>query len=51
MINWRMPKCNSLLQTEKDLFNAKFDQICPNFAIFRPFFDSKTLKNFWAFPS
>ena len=32
-----MPKCNSALQTEKDL-NPKFDQICPKIATYRPFF-------------
>ena len=33
-----MPKCISVLQTEKDLFHAKFDQICPKIDTFRPFF-------------
>ena len=39
-----MPKCNSVLQTEKDLFNSKFDQICPKIATFRPFFGLKNPK-------
>ena len=33
-----MPKCNSVLQTEEDFFNPKFDQISPKIAKFLPFF-------------
>ena len=38
--NWRMPKCNSVLQTEKDLFNPKFDRI---YALFEPKMPQKCL--------
>ena len=36
-INWRMPKCNSVLQTEIDLFQREIPQICPKNATFQPF--------------
>ena len=46
MTNRRMPKCDRVLQTENNLGNVKFDQICPKNADFRPCRPSKCRKQF-----
>ena len=47
LINRRMPKCDTVLQTEKDLFQR---EIRPKIAIFRLFSASKIPKYIWALP-
>ena len=46
-VNRRMPKCDTVLQTEKDLFQR---EIRPKIAIFRLFSASKIPKYIWALP-
>ena len=51
LINRRMPECNIVLQTGKDLFEPEIRPNLPENAKFLLFLNPKYPKNVWAFPS